>query len=84
MNNTMQVDGEEFTSPDGRLKIDGVKSGTWRIIEIGGARLFLHDKLSVEVASALSIWEEQADTGLGSVKLTRDENDEVVGIAVKR
>jgi hypothetical protein len=84
MNNTMQVEGEEFTSPDGRIKISGAKDGTWKVIQVGGAKMFLHDRLSVEVASTLSIWEDLANTGNGPVKITRDENYDIVGIAVRR
>lgn len=82
--NTMQVGGEEFTSPDGTLKVAGAKAGTWRIIRLGRSEMYLHNKLSVEVASSLSIWEDVANTGAGAVKITRDENYEVVGIAVRK
>lgn len=84
MNNTMQVEDEEFTSPDGRLKIKGAKPGTWNVIQVGGAKMYLHDRLSVEVASTLSLWEDLANVGNGSIKITRDENYDIVGIAVRR
>lgn len=84
MNNTMQVESEEFISPDGRIKLSGAKSGTWKVIRVGGAKMYLHDRLSVEVASTLSIWEDLSNTGSDPVKITRDENYDIVGIAVRR
>ena len=82
MNNTIQVESEEFISPDGRIKLSGAKPGTWKVIQVGSAKMYLHDRLSVEVASTLSIWEDLPDT-CRPVKITRDENYNIVGIAIK-
>lgn len=81
--NTMQVETEEFESPDGLLKVTGAKPGTWRIIDMGRSKMYLHNNLSVEVAASLAIWEEQANAN-GSVKVTRDAEHDVVGIAIRR
>jgi len=80
--NSMQVE-DEFVSVDGKVKLPGAKVGTWKVISVGQSKMYLHSSLSVEVASSLALWED-VEGFTDTVKLTRDIDGLIVGVAIRK
>lgn len=79
---TLTVTSPTFTlkSRDGKVTVEKVLTGPWTKYSVGTEELYLHSKLGVESATTLCLWEDVND----SLKVTRDEDDKVVGVAVKK
>ena len=57
------------------LPIKDVESGTWYKYSFDTSEMFLHERLGLEVAAALAIWDD-----LKELKVTRNEHDKIIGI----
>lgn len=67
-------------TPEGVTEVKNVQKGNWTKYEVGTEELYLHDKLSIVVATKLSLWEELN----GNIKVTRDDKEKVIGLAVRK
>lgn len=79
---TLNVTSPSVTlkSRGGKVTVKEVLTGPWTKYSVGTEELYLHSKLGVDTATALCIWEDLND----DLKVTRDENNKVVGVAVRR
>lgn len=70
----------QVESPKGLVEVKNVQKGNWTKYEVGTEELYLHDQLSIVVATKLSLWEELNN----NVKITINDKDKVIGFAVRK
>ena len=71
---------DSFKVPDSPLVVQDTEPGHWRVYSVRRSKIFLHERLSLEVATSLAVWEDLDK----DVKITKSENDTVIGIALRR
>lgn len=64
---------------DAKTAVDNVESGVWTVHDFGDSKLYLHQRLGIEVASTLAIWENLD----AKIKVTKNESDRIIGIAIR-
>lgn len=68
-----------LTSPAGKVEVKEILTGSWTLYSVDKEVLILHSKLGIQAATVLCLWEDIRE----DVKVTRDENDKVIGVAVR-
>lgn len=68
----------DVESASGFFTVKGLLRGTWTRYEDGTEELYLHNRLGINAASRLPLWEELTP----EVKVTKNEDDKIIGIAV--
>ena len=70
----------KVATPKGLAEVENLQKGTWTKYEVGTEELYLHASLGIAAATKLCLWEEVSS----DLKVTRNEKDKVVGLAVRK